>query len=105
MQQNSNERQNVAEFKFYDYAPLVFHRIRQLSGITEDQYRKSLGAESILSCFFNNNFETLYELCSSGQSGSLFYYTSDSSFMMKTIPEREFDKLRAILKSYFKFLK
>jgi len=58
----------------------------------------------MISCFFNNNFESLYELCSSGKSGSLFYYTSDTSLMMKTIPEREFDKFRSILKSYYKFL-
>ena len=66
IRQGNNERANVTDFKFYDYAPLVFNRIRPLSGISEEDYQRSLGAEQILSCFFSNNFETLYELCSSG---------------------------------------
>lgn len=66
---------------------------------------KSLGPEQILNSFWTNNFETLYELCSSGQSGSLFYYTKDRKYMMKTIPLREFDKMREILPSYYKHMK
>ena len=52
-----------------------------------------------------NNFKFLYELCSSGQSGSLFYYTRDKKFLMKTIPYREFAKFRAVLKPYFIHMK
>ena len=44
--------------------------------------------------------ETLYELCSSGQSGALFYYTKDRKYLLKTLPQREFDKLRSVLKDY-----
>jgi len=66
---------------------------------------KSLGPEQILNSFWTNNFETLYELCSSGQSGSLFYYTKDRKYMMKTIPKREFEKMRSILPNYYKHIK
>lgn len=48
--------------------------------------------------------ETLYELCSSGQSGSLFYYTKDRNYLLKTLPEREFVSLRSILKNYLDHL-
>jgi Phosphatidylinositol-4-phosphate 5-Kinase len=48
--------------------------------------------------------ETLYELCSSGQSGALFYYTKDRKYLLKTVPEREFVKLRLILKDYLNHL-
>lgn len=51
---------------------------------------KSLGPEQILNSFWTNDFQTLYELCSSGQSGQLFYYTHDRKYMMKTIAKREF---------------
>ena len=47
----------------------------------------------------------LYELCSSGQSGSLFYYTKNKKYMLKTIPKREFDKFRSVLKGYFLHMK
>ena len=66
---------------------------------------KSLGPEQILNSFWTNNFETLYELCSSGQSGSLFYYTKDRKYMMKTIPYREFVKMREVLKQYYYHIK
>jgi len=66
---------------------------------------KSLGPEQILNSFWTNNFDHLYELCSSGQSGSLFYYTKDRKYMMKTIPKREFDKFRHILESYYRHIK
>jgi len=58
-----------------------------------------------LSSFFNANYDSLYELESTGQSGSLFVYTKDKSYMMKTIPEREFDSLLQILPNYYQMIK
>jgi 1-phosphatidylinositol-4-phosphate 5-kinase len=46
----------------------------------------------------------LYELCSSGKSGSLFYYTKDRNYLIKTMPLREFAKLRGILADYLEHL-
>ena len=79
-------------------------RIRQKNNINEEDYIKSLCPEQILNSFWTNNFDTLYELCSSGQSGSLFYYTKDRKYMMKTIPFREFEKMREVLKSYYEHM-
>ena len=49
---------------------------------------------------FNANFQTLTELCSSGKSGSFFYYTSDGNFMLKTIRREEFKLMKSMLKNY-----
>ena len=87
-------KSKVTRFKFYDYAPLVFQRIRKKNDINEDDYMKSLGPEQILNSFWTNDFETLVELCSSGKSNSLFYYTKDKRYMMKTIPKREYEKMK-----------
>jgi 1-phosphatidylinositol-4-phosphate 5-kinase len=43
-------------------------------------------------------------LCSSGKSGSLFYYTEDQKFMLKTISQDEFNKLKEILSQYYEHL-
>lgn len=89
---------------FFDYAPMVFQRIRRLSEITEEEYLLSLGPDSILNCFWNNNYQSLYELCSSGKSGSLFYYTEDQKYMLKTISRDEFKKLKSVLKEYYQHI-
>lgn len=94
----------IKDFKFYDYAPYVFQRIRRLSNISEDDYMNSLGPDSILNCFWTNNLQFLYELCSSGKSGSLFYYTEDQQFMLKTVHKDEFKKLKQVLQKYYKYL-
>lgn len=75
-----------------------------MSDINEDDYLKSLGPDNILNCFWTNNFSSLYELCSSGKSGSLFYYTEDQQYMLKTVSKEEFKKLKAILKGYYEHL-
>lgn len=53
---------------------------------------------------FNANFKTLTELCSTGKSGSFFYYTTDGKFMLKTIRKDEFKLMKSILKSYYDHL-
>lgn len=53
---------------------------------------------------FNANFKTLTELCSTGKSGSFFYYTTDGKFMLKTIRKDEFKLMKSILKQYYDHL-
>lgn len=84
---------------------MVFYKLRHLNGITEEDYLKSFSPNQLINSIMSNDKQTLYELCSSGQSGSLFYYTKDRKFMMKTIPKREFDKFRDVLKDYFEHMK
>lgn len=44
------------------------------------------------------------ELCSSGKSGSFFYYSYDGRFLLKTIPRREFKMMKDMLKNYHEYL-
>jgi 1-phosphatidylinositol-4-phosphate 5-kinase len=89
-------------FRFYDYAPSVFFRLRNKNGIKEDTYKKSLSPDQIFTIFWTKNKETLYEMESSGQSGSLFYYTTDRKYMLKNISRRDFKAFQAHLKLYYK---
>jgi len=89
---------------FYDYAPQIFANIRKKNNIKKEQYSDSLGPEQIFGCMFNANFQTLAELCSSGKSGSFFYYTQDGRFVLKTIPRQEFKFMKRILPAYHDFL-
>lgn len=66
---------------------------------------KSLGPNQLINSIMSNDNQTLYELCSSGQSGSLFYYTKDRRYMMKTIPFREYEKFRSVLKKYYNHMR
>jgi 1-phosphatidylinositol-4-phosphate 5-kinase len=44
------------------------------------------------------------ELCSTGSSGSLFYYTRDGKFILKTISREEYHTIKNILPAYYKHL-
>ena len=63
--------------KFYDYAPLIFERIRLNYDITNDQYLRSVGPETLIGNLLMGNLCNLSEQCSSGKSGSFFYYSHD----------------------------
>ena len=53
---------------------------------------------------FNANFKSLTEQCSTGKSGSFFYYTNDGKFMLKTIRKDEFKLMKSILRTYYDHL-
>jgi 1-phosphatidylinositol-4-phosphate 5-kinase len=96
----TNPKDNIKACTFYDYAPQIFASIRKTFGIKKDTYSNSLGPDNILGYMFNANFQPLAELCSSGKSGSFFYYTSDGKFVLKTISRTEFKFLKRILRFY-----
>jgi len=64
-------------------------------------YSDSLGPQHILGYMFNADFKTLTELCSTGKSGSFFYYTDDGNYMLKTIRRDEFKLMQSILEDYY----
>jgi 1-phosphatidylinositol-4-phosphate 5-kinase len=50
--------------------------------------------------------QTIFEeLCSTGSSGSLLYYTRDGEFIVKTISKKEYKFLKIMLGDYFFYLK
>ncbi|KAM3141426.1 hypothetical protein pb186bvf_006544 [Paramecium bursaria] len=88
-------------YKFIDYAPQVFDRIRKLFNISQTSYLRSVGPENLLGNFIIGKLYSLSELSSSGKSGSFFYFTEDSKYMIKTISKNEFQLLRQILPKYY----
>jgi hypothetical protein len=49
-------RGNIESFKFRDYAPHVFQKIRALSGISDEDYLSSLGPYSIMNLIWFNDY-------------------------------------------------
>ena len=92
-------------FEFYDFSPRVFHLIRNMYGVSPDSYLKSIGPENLVGNLFMGNIASLKEQCSTGKSGSFFYYTADSLYMLKTISPTEFHHFKDILKAYYLHLK
>lgn len=86
---------------FLDYAPQVFDSIRKKFNVEREDYSKSLGPDQILTNLLTGEFNSLSELCSSGKSGSFFYYTADAKYMLKTISKAEFKFFKRILKNYY----
>ena len=73
---------------FFDYAPKVFQVIRRYNHITNEEYLKSLGPESLSGLLSGAYFKGKK---TAGKSGSFFFTTSDSKYFVKTVPDREFD--------------
>ena len=78
------------DFKFKDYAPLVFRHLRKSFNIDPAEYLVSLTGKYILS-----------ELASQGKSGSFFYFSRDYKYIIKTIHHSEHLCLRRILNRYY----
>ncbi|BCS22950.1 1-phosphatidylinositol-4-phosphate 5-kinase [Aspergillus puulaauensis] len=79
------------DFKFKDYAPWVFRRLRSKFRLDPADYLMSLTSKYILS-----------ELGSPGKSGSFFYFSRDYKYIIKTIHHAEHKLLRKILPEYYK---
>lgn len=78
------------DFKFKDYAPWIFRRLRFIFGLDPADYLMSLTSKYILS-----------ELGSPGKSGSFFYFSRDYKYIIKTIHHAEHKLLRKILRDYY----
>ena len=81
------------DFRFKDYAPLVFRQIRERFGIEAPDYMLSLTSEYVLVEMFTNS-----------KSGSFFFYSSDFRFILKTCTKREAAFLMAALPQYHSYV-
>jgi len=100
-QRSSGMEDSIKVCKFHDYAPIVFDKIRELNGVSNDEYLKSVGPEHFIVNILMGNIFSLSELVSSGKSGSFFYYTADGKYMIKTISREEFTFLKKIIPNYY----
>ncbi len=64
---------------------MVFERLRTNFGISNIEYQRSVGPESLLNSLLMGNLTGLNEKCSTGKSGAFFYLTLDSKVFLKTI--------------------
>ncbi|KAJ1557519.1 Phosphatidylinositol-4-phosphate 5-kinase [Nowakowskiella sp. JEL0078] len=78
------------DFKFKDYAPWVFRKVREAFHVDPADYLLSLTGKYVLS-----------ELGSPGKSGSFFYFSQDYRFIIKTIHHSEHRFMRQILSAYY----
>ena len=88
-------------YEFYDFTPRVFHLIRKVYGVNSAQYLKSIGPEKLFGALNMGKISSLKSQCSAGKSGSLFYYTADGLYMLKTISHNEFVHFKKIMKDYY----
>lgn len=92
--------------RFIDYAPLVFKKLREdISGISDDEYMRSVGPEQLLGNMVLGNLSSLAEQTTEGKGGAFFYYTADGRFMLKTVTKDEKKLLKQMLPEYYNFLK
>lgn len=101
----------MTEFRFIDYCPLVFQKLRAFDNISPSDYmvshsqffhpqltacgcQASIKPESFLQSLDNQKF-------SEGRSGSFFCFSPDKCFIIKTIPPNEASLLREILPRYY----
>jgi Phosphatidylinositol-4-phosphate 5-Kinase len=99
----SKEFDKTKSCRFYDYAPKVFEKLRKIFGIENEFYLRSVGPEQLLGDIIMGNLSSLTQFCSSGKSGSLFYYSFNGRFILKTISQNEFFFFRQILKNYYHY--
>eukprot|EP01006_Ploeotia_vitrea_P016865 TRINITY_DN47789_c0_g1_i1.p1 TRINITY_DN47789_c0_g1~~TRINITY_DN47789_c0_g1_i1.p1 ORF type:complete len:894 (-),score=65.71 TRINITY_DN47789_c0_g1_i1:81-2762(-) len=79
-----------------DYRPRVFAALRELHGISAEDYRESWVFHAPTQLAIHG---------SAGRSGSLFINSVDRRFLLKTIPKGEVIKLLATLRNYYNHIK
>jgi 1-phosphatidylinositol-4-phosphate 5-kinase len=74
-------------------------------GMTNEEYQRSVGPESLLNQLFLGNLQALNEKCSTGKSGAFFYLTLDNKVFLKTIKKGEYIFFEKILKNYYEHMR
>jgi 1-phosphatidylinositol-4-phosphate 5-kinase len=100
-----NEEYKSTIYSFTDYAPNTFNHIRKLFKIDNEDYIGSIGPNRLMASLMMGEVSSMTSLTSQGKSGSFFYYTADSKYMLKTMSYREYKFLRSILEDYYYYLK
>lgn len=84
-----------SSFIFRTMAPRVFYNLRVVAGVSERRYYDAMNP----AVFLANAAETVRT--SEGRSGSFFCFSPDRRFILKTIPEAEFNQLMKSLRYYY----
>ena len=92
-------------FLLKEYAGIIFNDIRKFYGFEKDKFIQSISPQEFITEMIISSSTNIEELFSTGRSGSLFYYTRDGKFILKTISKDEYKTLKRILPSYYNHLK
>jgi len=92
-------------FILKEFAGIIFNNIRLYLGYDKDDFISSISPQDFITELMISNQTIFEELCSTGKSGSLFYYTRDGKFIVKTIKKDEYKFIKQILPDYFHHLK
>ena len=92
-------------FILKEFAGVIFNNIRLYLGFDKDDFIASISPQDFITELMISNQTIFDELCSTGRSGSLFYYTRDGKFIVKTIKRDEYKFIKQILPDYFRHLK
>ena len=83
-------------FFLNEYAGIIFNNIRHSFGYDKDSFISSISPQDFVTEIMISSQTIFEELCSTGKSGSLFYYTRDGKFIVKTISKVEYNFLKKI---------
>ena len=92
-------------FFLKEYAGIIFNNIIRYLGFEKDAFISSISPQDFITELMISSQTIFEELCSTGKSGSLFYYTRDGKFIVKTIGRGEYKFLKKILPNYYQHLK
>ena len=87
-------------FLFTDHAPVLFRLLRLKFGIGKTDYLKSLGIDHMVFNLLFGSLATLKQMSSTGSSGSIFFVSHDEKFVVKSLPQSEFESLLDLLPHY-----
>ena len=103
--QTSNISKNKHEsFMIKEYAGIVFNNIRRLYNYDKESFIQSISPQVFITEIIISNTSSIEEFFNTGSSGSLFYYTRDGKFILKTIDKKEYKTLKRILPKYYTHL-
>ncbi len=95
----------VAPMTFYNvkiFTPTVWRAIRNKFGISETDLISSIGLEGMIwPWLLAGEWRGWSQQGSYGKSGSMFFYSSDGQFLLKTISASEAETLREMLAKYY----
>ena len=98
-------KENEKIYLLKEFGGVIFNNIRIYFGINKESFIKSISPQDFVTELMIS-FQTIFEeLCSTGSSGSLLYYTRDGEFIVKTISRKEYKFLKKILGEYYFYIK
>eukprot|EP00937_MAST-01D_sp_MAST-1D-sp2_P006173 g6173.t1 len=85
---------------FTAYGVELFRDIRAAVGVSDETFLRSLGMRQVMGALLMGDIAGLSEMVSEGKSGSLFYWSHDGLFLVKTVNENESLALRRMAPRY-----